>query len=125
MSKTRKIAGWVLASLLFALLLMSGVMKILASGSSDSEVVKSIIKYGLEGKIILIATGELVSALLFLIPKTSSLGTLLLSSHFGGAIATHMEHGEAYFPVVVILLLMWVTNYLRNPEMLSSFKRKK
>jgi DoxX-like family len=125
MSKTRKIAGWVLASLLFALLLMSGVMKILASGSSDSEVVKSIIKYGLEGKIILIATGELASALLFLIPKTSSLGTLLLSSHFGGAIATHMEHGEAYFSVVVILLLVWVTNYLRNPEMLSSFKRKK
>ena len=124
MSKTRKIAGWVLASLLFALLLMSGVMKIFASGNPDSEMFKSFIKLGLEGKLILIAAGELASALLFLIPKTSSLGTLLLSAHFGGAIATHMEHGEAYFPVVIILLLMWVTSYLRNPEMLSSFKRK-
>ena len=124
MSKTRKITGWVLTGLLFALLLMSGVMKILSSGNPDSEVFKSFIKLGLEGKIILIAAGELASAILFLIPKTSSLGTLLLSSHLGGAIATHMEHGEAYFPVVVILLLMWVTSYLRNPEMLSSFKRK-
>ena len=124
MSKSRKIAGWVLAGLLFALLLMSGVMKIFASGNPDSEVFKSFIKLGLEGKLILIAAGELASALLFLIPKTSSLGTLLLSAHLGGAIATHMEHGEAYFPVVIILLLMWVTSYLRNPELLNSFKRK-
>jgi DoxX-like family len=123
MSKTRIIAGWVLASLLFALLLMSGVMKILASGSPDADVFKEFIKLGLEGKLILIAAGELASAVLFLIPKTSSLGTLLLSAHLGGAIATHMEHGEAYFPVVVILLLMWVASYLRNPELLNSFKR--
>jgi hypothetical protein len=103
---------------------MSGVMKIFASGNPDSEMFKLFIKLGLEGKLILSAAGELASALLFLIPKTSSLGTLLLSAHFGGAIATHMEHGEAYFPVVIILFLMWVTSYLRNPEMLSSFKRK-
>ncbi|AFM13941.1 hypothetical protein Turpa_3303 [Turneriella parva DSM 21527] len=42
----------------------------------------------------------------------------------GGAIATHMEHGEMYLPQAIILLLVWGANYLRNPEMLDSFTKQ-
>ena len=47
-------------------------------------------------------------ALLFLIPVTHSLGVLLLSGYMGGAIVTHMQHGEPYVSQSVILALIWV-----------------
>jgi len=122
MSKKRKIASWIFVGLMSALFIMSAAMK-LTSGS-DSEMAKNFAKWGLEGKLILIGVGELISAILFLIPKTSSLGVLLLTAHLGGAIATHMEHGEPFLPQSIMLLLLWVANYLRNPEMFASFFKK-
>jgi hypothetical protein len=122
-SKGRKIAAWILVGLISALLIMSASMKLFAS--TDSMMAKNFIKFGLEDKLILIGMGELISAILFLIPRTSSLGVLLLSSHFGGAIATHMEHGQEYIPVAILLLLTWVANYLRNPKMIASFWKNK
>jgi hypothetical protein len=84
---------------------------------------KNFIKWGLEGKLLMIGIGELIAAILFFIPRTSSLGVLLLSAHLGGAIVTHMSNGEMFIPQAIMLLLLWVANYLRNPEMLASFKK--
>lgn len=119
MSKKRKIASWVLVGIVSALLAMSAMMKLMAG--ADAEMTQNFVKWGLDGWMKIIAAGELISAILFLIPKTSSVGVLLLSAHFGGAIATHMGNGEPFMMQAVILLLIWVANYLRNPEMLSSF----
>jgi hypothetical protein len=79
-------------------------------------------KWGLENHVLLIGTGEVVSALLFVIPRTHSLGVLLLSAYMGGAIVTHMQHGEAYISQSVILAVIWITGYLRHPELLQSFR---
>ena len=62
------------------------------------------------------------SALLFLVPLTHSLGLLLLSAYMGGAIVTHMQHGESYIAQSVILALIWVTGFLRHSELLQSFR---
>ena len=109
-----------MAGLLAALFVMSVAGKITAG--SDSEMAKNFIKYGLEGKLFLIAAGELISVILFITPRTSPLGVLLLSGHMGGAIATHMEHGESYVIQSIILILVWVTAAVRNPEMFSRLK---
>jgi len=101
---------------------MSASMKLMAS--ADAEIAVNFVKWGLDGKLILIGMGELIAAILFLIPRTSSLGVLLLSAHLGGAIVTHMSNGEMFIPQVVMLLLVWGANYLRNPEMLASFTKK-
>ncbi|MBK8243664.1 MAG: DoxX family protein [Saprospiraceae bacterium] len=122
MSKTRKIINWIFVGLMSALFIMSATMKLMAG--ADAEIAVNFVKWGLEGKLMLIGMGELIAAILFLIPRTSSLGVLLLSAHLGGAIATHMEHGEMFIPQAIMLLLVWVANYLRNPEMLSSFFKK-
>ena len=122
MSKKRKIINWTFVGLMSALFIMSAIMKLMAG--ADAEIAVNFVKWGLEGKLMLIGMGELIAAILFLIPRTSSLGVLLLSAHLGGAIATHMEHGEMFIPQAVMLLLVWVANYLRNPEMLSSFFQK-
>lgn len=122
MSKKRKTINWIFVGLMSALFIMSATMKLMAG--ADAEIAVNFVKWGLEGKLILIGIGELIAAILFLIPRTSSLGVLLLSAHLGGAIATHMEHGEMFIPQAIMLLLVWVANYLRNPEMLASFTKK-
>lgn len=123
-SKTRKISAWVLVGLLSTLFVFSASTKFMAIGNPEAEMYKNFVKWGMEGKLLMIGIGELIAAIFFLIPRTSSLGTLLLTAHFGGAIATHMEHAEMYIPIAVILLLIWVANYLRNPEMLASFTKE-
>jgi hypothetical protein len=68
---------------------------------------------------IIIAFGEIGSALLFLFPKTNKLGTVLLSSYLGGAIIIHMTGGMSIAMPSVILILVWITGILRNPEFIK------
>ncbi len=117
-SRSRWIAGWVLTGLLSALFIASAAGKLLGG----EQVVKMMGEWGLGNYVLLIGVGELVSALLFAIPKTHSLGVLLLSGYMGGAIVTHMQHGESFVIQSVILALIWVVGFLRYPELLQSFR---
>ncbi len=65
-----------------------------------------------------------MSALLYLIPFTASLGVLLLSAYMGGAILFHMSNDESYLIPSVLLILIWIGYYLRHSEMLISFRGK-
>ncbi len=118
--KGRMIAAWILTGLLTLMLLFSAVMKLVAV----QPVVEVFSKWGLTNYMMIIGIGEAVSALLFAIPRTHSLGVLLLSAYLGGAIVTHMQHGEPYGSPVIFLLLVWLTAYLRQPEMFQSFRRQ-
>ena len=122
--KTKKIVGWVLAGGLTAFLAMSAFMKI--SGAEDAVGMLTEFGYS-ESEITLIGIGELVSVLLFLIPKTSSAGLLLLSAYFGGAIATHMQQpvgvNDNYMGAAIFLIVVWVIAIIRTPGMLASFKK--
>jgi len=122
---TRKItlgstAGWMLSGLITLLLTLSAVGKIVGV----QPVGEAFEKFGLRNNMLLIGIGELASAWLFLIPRTSSLGLLLLSAHLGGAIATHLQHGESYIVPAVLLMLVWIAGFLRHPEILQSFRRQ-
>ena len=114
LSKNRIIAGWVLASLIAALLLFSAYAKFMMP-----EMVVNFEKWGLGNWRIIIACGEIIAALLFLFPRTNIFGMLLLSAHMGGAIVVHMSHGEPFIIPVIILVLVWVTGFVRNPLLLS------
>lgn len=117
-SRGRRIAGWILTVLLTVLLIGSSVGKL----TRATPVVEMMQKWGLGNDVLLIGVGELVSALLFVIPRTHSLGLLLLSGYMGGAIVTHMQHGESYVVQSAILLAIWVAGFLRHPEVLRSFR---
>ena len=116
LSKKRKITGWVIAGLLTALLLFSAVGKF-----SMPEMAENFSKWGLGDWLSIIAIGEIISAFLFLFPKTNIYGVFLLSAHMGGAIVTHMSHGEPFIVQSVILVLIWTTAFIRNPVLLSKF----
>lgn len=109
-TKIKSISAWVIAGLLTALYLFSAYGKISApEGMAAAK---------LENWGTIIAIGEVVSALLFLFPKTNKIGTLLLSSYMGGAIIIHMTGGTSILMPSVILVLVWVVAYLRNPEII-------
>ena len=107
-----------MAGLLTAMLLFSAMGKL-----TMPEMAESFAKWGLGDWIIVVAIGEIVSVLLFLFPKTSIFGMLLLSAHMGGAIVTHMGQGESFIIQSIILILIWVTGFIRNPELLPDYKR--
>jgi hypothetical protein len=108
-SKIKKNTAWVIAGLLTALFLFSATGKLFLQPEQMEQM-----KLG-DWRII-IALGEIVSALLFLFPKTNKYGTLLLSSYMGGAIIIHMTGAMSIMMPSVVLVLVWVVLYLRNPD---------
>ena len=119
-SKGSRIAGWFLLALVAGLMIFSGSGKVF--GFSPPEVVEKLESSGLGDKLQLIGAGELITGVLLLVPRTSSLGVLLASSFWGGAILLHMSRGESYVFLAGLLVMCWVGSSLRNPDVMSSFR---
>jgi hypothetical protein len=111
-----KIAGLVLHALVGGLMIFTGSQKVLVPVPPEA-----LVRFGLGEQARLIGAGALLTALLLLVPRTSSLGILLTSSFWGGAICIHMAHGEPYLLQAVLLVLSWAGAYLRNPAALSGY----
>lgn len=58
---------------------------------------------------------EIAVTLLYLIPRTSFLGAVLLSAYLGGAVATHLRIGDHWCFPVIIGVLAWTGLALRRP----------
>lgn len=74
-----------------------------------------------ESALNLLAFLQLGCIALFLIPRTSVLGAILLTGYLGGAIATYVRMGEPY-PVLVPLstsMIAWAGLYLRDQRLRS------
>jgi hypothetical protein len=115
--KSRKIArivGVVLHVLIGGLLLFAGGTKLMGS----TPAVEALSKLGIEDKVLLIGAGEVITALLLIVPWTSKLGTLATSGFWGGVISTHMLQHDSYTPYAVFLAVTWLAAFLRYPEML-------
>jgi len=111
-SKARKITAWVIAGLLTALFFFSSSAKLFFHPEQMGLM-------HLANWRVIIALGEIGSALLFLFPKTNIYGTLLLSSYMGGAIIIHMTGGLSIVLPSVVLILVWIVGFLRNPELIK------
>src|SRR5258708_10770902 len=109
------VGGWVLHGLIAGMMILAGSAKVL--GFFPPEVVA---KLGLSLPIQVIGAGELASAILLLIPRTSSLGLLLTSGFWGGAICLHMSKAEPFVIQAVFLLVTSVGGYLPLP---GAFRR--
>lgn len=108
-TKTTKTIAWVISGLLTALFLFSASGKIMHPEQMEQ------MKLG-DWRIIIII-GEIGSALLFLFPKTTKFGTFLLSAYMGGAIIIHMMNAMSIVMPSIVLILVWVVAFLRNPEL--------
>lgn len=113
------IAGWAILTLLAGVMIFAGTMKLIGQGPAEQMADGPIANY-----IQLIAIGEIATALLLLIPRTQSLGVLLASSFWGGAIMYHMMNEEPYGVPALLLILSWLGAYLRDRAVFGSFTPK-
>lgn len=112
--KTKNIVQWVAAGLVAAVFLMSGAMKF----NLPADALAQMESQGLTAAIARnLAIIEILSAILYLLPRTSVLGTLLLTAYMGGAIATHLTHGQPLMAPCVILAIVWIVAVWRNAEL--------
>ena len=68
-----------------------------------------------------------LSVLLYLFPKTMILGAALLTAWLGGAVATHVIHGDSFtqiVPAIIFGILIWVAIWLRDDQVRSVFPIK-
>jgi uncharacterized membrane protein YphA (DoxX/SURF4 family) len=112
--KTIKITGWVLSILLALMFTMSAFMKL----TQNETALTQASAVGIDaGTYQIIGIIEIISLILFLIPRTGVLGTLLLVAYMGGAIATHLEHQQPIGMAVGVQVLLWITALVRFPEL--------
>ena len=74
---------------------------------------------------LLIGFFELTFLLLYLWPRTSVLGAVLMTALLGGAMATHIRVGSPLFShtlfSIYLALFMWGGLWLRSPELRALF----
>ena len=126
-AKKRSTAGYVLTGLVAAFLTFDTVMKLLQL----APAVQGTTELGYPaGTVVVIGAIELLCLVLYVIPRTSVLGALLLTGYLGGAIATHVRIGSplpthTLFPIYVALMV-WGGLYLRESRLreLLPFRRQ-
>jgi hypothetical protein len=59
----------------------------------------------------------LFCTIIYAIPKTSVLGAILMTGYYGGATATHVRAGQAFWFPVVFGILVWLGLYLRDARL--------
>jgi hypothetical protein len=112
MTKATKITAIILKALPSVMLVFSAAMKL----TRAQAIVEGFSKSALINYLTLIGIIELVSVILFWIPKTTKLGFLLLCSYLGGAISIELAGGK--FPgAAIFLALLWISVYLSKREM--------
>jgi hypothetical protein len=110
-------AGRIISGLPVLFLLIDGAMKLV----KPAPVVEATVGLGYpESVIVPIGVVLIVCTILYLIPKTSVLGAILLTGYLGGAVATHVRTGESLFSIifpVIFGVLLWLGLYLRDSRL--------
>ncbi|MEP6534173.1 MAG: DoxX family protein [Bryobacteraceae bacterium] len=111
-------AGRVLSGLAVLFLLMDSVMK-LANARVAVEGTKEL---GFpESAVFVIGAVLLICTVLYMIPRTSSIGAILLTGYLGGAVATQLRVGNPLFSHILFPvyfgIIVWAGLYLRDSRL--------
>ena len=121
-NKTLKIIGWVITGIVALVNIAAGIFK----NSGMEAVPTAAANFGLgTTQLSILGVIQFAGAILLVIPRTGLIGTFLLAAYFGGAIATHLEHGIPLMVPVIFESLIWVGAALRFPELLQRLIAKK
>jgi hypothetical protein len=107
-------AGRIISALPIPLLVFSGIMKLV----KPAPVAEGFVHLGYPESLALgIGILELLCTALYVIPRTSVLGAILLTGYLGGATATQVRIGEAFYAPVILGVLIWGGLYLRDARL--------
>jgi hypothetical protein len=116
-SNTRVWIGRIVSGLPALFLLVDGVMKLI----KPAVVVETTVKLGYaESTILPLGLLLIACTILYLIPRTSVLGAILLTGYLGGAVSTHVRAAEGSFPIIFPVIfgaLLWLGLYLRDTRL--------
>lgn len=109
--KWMTIAGWAASILPAALLLFSASMKF----TKPAPAMEGMAKFGYpESLLTPLGVVEVTCTLVYLFPRTATLGAVLLTGYLGGATATHVRVSDPWFMPVIVGVLVWLGLYLRD-----------
>lgn len=116
-TKLQRIIGWMMTALLEIMLIgLSGISKFMEFPGKKEMLDRMGISADLLSRIGVV---EITVAILFLIPRTSFVGAILITAYLGGAIMTHLRIGDPWFFPVILGVFMWVALGLRNPAIFA------
>jgi len=104
--------GWVLTAFVGLFLLVDGGARL----AGFAPYVEGMTQFGYAASLApWIGLALLLSTIAMLIPRTAVLGCILVTGYLGGAVATQVRVGDAWFLFPVALgALSWLGLYLRD-----------
>jgi hypothetical protein len=105
-------AGWVVTVLPALALLFSAAMKF----AQPPEFAEGLEHIGwTKDRVLGLAFVEIACTLIYLFPRTSVLGAILITGYLGGATATHVrvDPPGQWFAPIILGVLVWLGIYLR------------
>ena len=112
--RKKVITGWIFTAIPVLFLLMDGIGKLV----KPEPVIKSTLELGYpEAMISTMGIISIACTLLYILPRFSFLGAVLLTGYLGGAVATHLRLGNPLFShifPVYLGIFIWAGLYFRN-----------
>jgi hypothetical protein len=109
--------GRVISGLVVLFMLFDCITKILRL----PQVVDATVKVGYPASTVLpIGVTLLICVILYIIPRTSILGAILIVGYLGGAVATNVRASQPAFNsafAITFGVLTWLGLYLREPRL--------
>ncbi len=114
-SKAALWAGRVISAVVIVFLLVDAIVKLMKLASA----VDATVKLGYPaGVVVPLGIVLLACVLLYMIPRTSMLGAILLTGYLGGATATIVRSEDPWFLFPVgVGVLVWAGLYLRDNQL--------
>jgi hypothetical protein len=119
-SETKKVSGaarwtgWIMSAVPVLMLLLSAVMKF----AKPAPVVQGFEHLGISINLAMgLGILELACTLVYLVPRASVLGAILLTGYLGGATLATLRVGDFFLPPAILGVFVWGGLYLRDPRL--------
>lgn len=124
-SKPALWTGRILQTLLVLFFIFDGGTKVI----KERHVIAAAVQMGFSiSSMVAIGWVLLICTLIYIIPRTSILGAILLTGYLGGAVAVNVHvHNpllETLFPAI-FGILVWLALFLRDPQLRSMIPARK
>lgn len=111
-SKAAIWSGRIISAIPVLMLFFSAGMKL----SGSDQVIEGFAQFGYPRSLIRpLGIVELLCTIIYIVPRTSVLGAILLTGYLGGATATHVRlEDPAAIGAVLFGVMIWLGLYLRD-----------
>lgn len=89
---------------------------------SMPALVEIYTRIGMLSYLPILGATELILVAMFLWTRTMRIGFFLLTGYFGGAMAVELSHGMIFVAPGLILMMVWISAYLRDVSIFYSLQ---